>query len=219
MGGGQRMKGQGLFCVLRIVRGPLVRNPGRRCRNRMRSKNRAEGRFRRMDGKRYHRHSGTRRRWSAFHGRFYQGHLGLFRRKKEDDPRKGNRFGYGGIAAKTPGASVLNRRPPTFPNFTRARHSRPKAINAKPAKARRIYIEELRVSTIGNTHRGRHEPVESSASNSWRGGRRGPLFGSGLSCRARCAFAGKGPTSTISDYSALVDIGADRFGNSIRPAL
>jgi iron complex outermembrane receptor protein len=119
--------------------------------------------------------------------------------------------GYEGLARQTPGV-VLNRASANFNNFT-ARGIATNGYGANLQSTVAIYIDELPISTIGNTTVLDPNLFDVERIEFLRGPQ-GTLFGSGsLSCAVR--ILNKNPNLREYDASALVDFGLTD-GNALR---
>lgn len=111
--------------------------------------------------------------------------------------------GYEGIARETPGV-VLNRPTQNFNNFT-ARGIATNGYNANLQSSVAVYIDELPVSTIGNTTVVDPNLFDMERVEFLRGPQ-GTLFGSG-SLSGALRILNKNPDLDEFDVSALVDFG------------
>jgi outer membrane receptor protein involved in Fe transport len=111
--------------------------------------------------------------------------------------------GFEGIARETPGV-VLNRPTQNFNNFT-ARGIATNGYNANLQSSVAVYIDELPVSTIGNTTVVDPNLFDVERVEFLRGPQ-GTLFGSG-SLSGAMRILTKSPNLHDFDYSALADIG------------
>ncbi|MDF7773679.1 TonB-dependent receptor [Sphingomonas sp. AOB5] len=111
--------------------------------------------------------------------------------------------GYEGIARETPGV-VLNRPTQNFNNFT-ARGIATNGYNANLQSSVAVYIDELPVSTIGNTTVVDPNLFDVERVEFLRGPQ-GTLFGSG-SLSGAMRILTKSPNLNDFDYAALADIG------------
>lgn len=111
--------------------------------------------------------------------------------------------GYEGIARETPGV-VLNRPTQNFNNFT-ARGIATNGYNANLQSSVAVYIDELPVSTIGNTTVVDPNLFDVERVEFLRGPQ-GTLFGSG-SLSGAMRILTKSPDLNDFDVSALVDLG------------
>ncbi|MFA6113176.1 MAG: TonB-dependent receptor [Sphingomonas sp.] len=111
--------------------------------------------------------------------------------------------GFEGIARETPGI-VLNRPTQNFNNFT-ARGIATNGYNANLQSSVAVYIDELPVSTIGNTTVVDPNLFDVERVEFLRGPQ-GTLFGSG-SLSGAMRILTKSPNLHDFDYSALADIG------------
>lgn len=111
--------------------------------------------------------------------------------------------GFEGIARETPGV-VLNRPTQNFNNFT-ARGIATNGYNANLQSSVAVYIDELPVSTIGNTTVVDPNLFDVERVEFLRGPQ-GTLFGSG-SLSGAMRILTKSPNLHEFDYSALADIG------------
>ncbi|MEH3046292.1 TonB-dependent receptor [Sphingomonas adhaesiva] len=111
--------------------------------------------------------------------------------------------GFEGIARETPGV-VLNRPTQNFNNFT-ARGIATNGYNANLQSSVAVYIDELPVSTIGNTTVVDPNLFDVERVEFLRGPQ-GTLFGSG-SLSGAMRILTKSPNLTNFDSSALVDLG------------